>query len=164
MEITAAGMDVANVRPTFRPRYTLAAVKSSVIRAPRKIPRQVSSSRESGEVDVIERAGSWDALVALARAGLLFHLHVEINGQVVAHLHGTARNADGPDSEICLADRRAAGEVPPVELRHVNGDRTGRPVQREIAHDDQVLVAYDSRQRRMENDLGVGGCVEHLRS
>ncbi len=47
IEITAAGIDDANVSPTFSPRYTLAAVNSSVIRAPRTTPRSVSSTRAS---------------------------------------------------------------------------------------------------------------------
>ena len=32
MEMTAAGMDDENVKPTFKPRYTLEAVKITVIR------------------------------------------------------------------------------------------------------------------------------------
>jgi hypothetical protein len=43
IEITAAGIDEAKVRPTFRPRYTLAAVKIVVMSAPRIRPRMVSS-------------------------------------------------------------------------------------------------------------------------
>src|SRR5262245_36408531 len=43
IEITAAGIDDAKVRPTLRPRYTLAAVKTVVISAPRIRPRTVSS-------------------------------------------------------------------------------------------------------------------------
>ena len=45
IEITAAGMDEAKVRPDWRPRYTLAAVKSTVIAAPRRTPLTVSSTR-----------------------------------------------------------------------------------------------------------------------
>src|SRR5271165_4726303 len=47
IEITAAGIDEAKVRPTFNPRYTLAAVNTSVMAAPRTMPRQVSSKRVS---------------------------------------------------------------------------------------------------------------------
>ncbi len=43
IEITAAGIDDANVRPTLRPRYTFAAVNTVVISAPRIRPRIVSS-------------------------------------------------------------------------------------------------------------------------
>jgi len=43
MEITAAGIEVANVNPTFNPKYTFAAVKINVINPPRIIPRTVSS-------------------------------------------------------------------------------------------------------------------------
>src|SRR5438093_3083972 len=43
IEITAAGIDEAKVRPTLRPRYTLAAVKTVVMSAPRIRPRIVSS-------------------------------------------------------------------------------------------------------------------------
>ena len=43
IEMTAAGMDDAKVRPTFRPRYTLEAVNATVISAPRIMPRSVSS-------------------------------------------------------------------------------------------------------------------------
>src|SRR5262245_32284309 len=43
IEITAAGIDDAKVRPTLRPRYTLAAVKTVVISEPRIRPRMVSS-------------------------------------------------------------------------------------------------------------------------
>src|SRR5581483_10686195 len=39
IEMTAAGMDDANVSPTFRPRYTFAAVKTSVMSAPSSSPR-----------------------------------------------------------------------------------------------------------------------------
>ncbi|CFU80756.1 Uncharacterised protein [Bordetella pertussis] len=45
MEITAAGIAEENVRPTFRPRKTLEAVKMTVISAPSKTPRSVSSGR-----------------------------------------------------------------------------------------------------------------------
>src|SRR2546423_12124264 len=43
IEITAAGIDDAKVSPTLSPRYTLAAVKTVVIRAPSTRPRMVSS-------------------------------------------------------------------------------------------------------------------------
>ena len=43
IEMTAAGIDVANVKPTFRPRYTFAAVNTSVIMPPMMMPRRVSS-------------------------------------------------------------------------------------------------------------------------
>src|SRR5688572_17884995 len=43
IEITAAGIDDAKVRPTLRPRYTFAAVKTSVRSEPRIRPRRVSS-------------------------------------------------------------------------------------------------------------------------
>src|SRR5213596_3139035 len=50
IEITAAGIDVENVRPALRPKYTLAAVNTSVMMTPMIIPRMVSSARtESGE-------------------------------------------------------------------------------------------------------------------
>ena len=45
IEIIAAGMDDENVKPTFKPRYTLDAVKITVINAPSSIPRNVSSGR-----------------------------------------------------------------------------------------------------------------------
>ena len=45
IEMTAAGMADEKVRPTFRPRNTLEAVKTIVIRAPNTIPRAVSSGR-----------------------------------------------------------------------------------------------------------------------
>ena len=47
IEMTAAGIDEAKVKPTLSPRYTLAAVKTSVISAPRTTPRKVSSLRRS---------------------------------------------------------------------------------------------------------------------
>ena len=50
MEITAAGMADAKVRPTFSPRYTLAAVKARVIKAPSKTPRKVNSRTGVGWV------------------------------------------------------------------------------------------------------------------
>ena len=43
MEMTAAGMDDENVKPTFKPRYTLEAVKITVISMPRNMPRNVNS-------------------------------------------------------------------------------------------------------------------------
>ena len=43
MEITAAGMDVAKVNPTFNPKYTFAAVNTKVIKPPMMIPRSVNS-------------------------------------------------------------------------------------------------------------------------
>src|SRR5881227_1082258 len=45
IEITAAGIDVEKVRPALRPKYTLAAVNTNVIRMPRIRPRRVSSLR-----------------------------------------------------------------------------------------------------------------------
>lgn len=41
--MTAAGIEVAKVKPTFRPRYTFAAVNTSVIIPPMIMPRSVSS-------------------------------------------------------------------------------------------------------------------------
>src|SRR5258708_25583296 len=43
VDITAAGIEVAMVSPTFNPRYILAAVKRKVSDMPRATPRQVSS-------------------------------------------------------------------------------------------------------------------------
>src|SRR5262249_45239434 len=43
IEITAAGMDDANVRPALRPRWRLGAGKSGGVRAPRISARIVSS-------------------------------------------------------------------------------------------------------------------------
>src|SRR5471032_48486 len=43
IDITAAGIEVAMVSPTFSPRYILAAVKRKVSDMPRATPRQVSS-------------------------------------------------------------------------------------------------------------------------
>ena len=47
IEITAAGMEEAKVIPTLRPKYTLDAVKITVINAPRNIPRKVNSFKLS---------------------------------------------------------------------------------------------------------------------
>ncbi len=44
IEITAAGIDDAKVRPTLSPRYTLAAVKTVVMSAPSTRLRAVSSA------------------------------------------------------------------------------------------------------------------------
>src|SRR5579871_2739793 len=43
IEITAAGIEVAMVSPTFNPRYMLAAVKGKVSATPKTTPRHVSS-------------------------------------------------------------------------------------------------------------------------
>src|SRR5262245_51670379 len=48
IEMTAAGIEDANVRPTFKPRYTLAAVNTVVISAPSTRPRRVSSLGRMG--------------------------------------------------------------------------------------------------------------------
>ena len=53
MEITAAGIDVEKVRPTFSPAKTFAAVKRTVITAPITRPRMVSSERGGAS------AGAW---------------------------------------------------------------------------------------------------------
>ena len=45
IEITAAGMEVENVRPALRPKYTFAAVKTNVMMIPMISPRTVSSLR-----------------------------------------------------------------------------------------------------------------------
>ena len=37
------GIEEAKVKPTFNPRYTLAAVNNNVITAPKSMPRSVSS-------------------------------------------------------------------------------------------------------------------------
>ena len=47
IEITAAGIDVAKVRPTLRPKKTLAAVNTIVMTTPRMTPRKVNSVRGS---------------------------------------------------------------------------------------------------------------------
>jgi hypothetical protein len=63
MEITAAGIDDANVNPTFNPRYTFAAVKMSVIAPPKSKPRRLSSLRcEACTKRLISAAArvSWD--------------------------------------------------------------------------------------------------------
>src|SRR5215831_1403753 len=43
IEMTAAGIDVENVRPALSPKYTFAAVNTSVIMMPMMRPRTVSS-------------------------------------------------------------------------------------------------------------------------
>ena len=48
IEITAAGIEVANVSPILSPRYTLAAVNSSVMTPPSRMPRRVSSAVAEG--------------------------------------------------------------------------------------------------------------------
>src|SRR5574337_420033 len=45
IEITAAGIEVENVRPAFNPKYTFAAVNTIVIAMPMITPRTVSSRR-----------------------------------------------------------------------------------------------------------------------
>src|SRR5688500_3305998 len=67
IEITAAGIDVAKVMPTFRPRYTLAAVNSSVITPPSRMPRSVSS-RIAGLVVTIANLSSFPSLGSRDRA------------------------------------------------------------------------------------------------
>src|SRR6476620_12790857 len=67
IEITAAGIDEANVSPTLRPRYTLAAVKTVVMSDPRIKPRIVSSFRCMTDVTV--KAARY-AAAAAARSGL----------------------------------------------------------------------------------------------
>ena len=47
MEMTAAGIEVAKVRPALRPKKTLAAVNTTVITTPRTRPRRVNSARGS---------------------------------------------------------------------------------------------------------------------
>jgi hypothetical protein len=47
IEITAAGIEVATVKPIFSPKKTFAAVKTSVMTTPSAIPRKVSSVRGS---------------------------------------------------------------------------------------------------------------------
>src|SRR5262249_62188342 len=50
IEITAAGIDVENVSPALSPKYTFAAVNTSVITIPMIRPRMVSSARtKTGE-------------------------------------------------------------------------------------------------------------------
>src|SRR6476660_7923863 len=49
-EVTAAGIDEANVIPTFSPRYTFAAVNTVVMAAPRSRLRNVSSRGTGGIV------------------------------------------------------------------------------------------------------------------
>jgi hypothetical protein len=76
MEITAAGIDVAKVSPTFRPRYTLAAVNKRVINPPSRMLRSVSSAiglvealmgaavkagGEPGQAATFGRCAVWDA-------------------------------------------------------------------------------------------------------
>src|SRR5882672_9774687 len=45
--MTAAGIEVENVRPALSPKNTLAAVKITVMTTPMATPRQVSSGRSS---------------------------------------------------------------------------------------------------------------------
>ncbi len=45
IEITAAGIEVAKVRPALRPKNTLAAVNTTVITMPMTTPRRVNSTR-----------------------------------------------------------------------------------------------------------------------
>src|SRR5206468_2606299 len=51
IEITAAGIDVEKVRPALSPKYTLAAVNTSVITTPMIRPRMVSSAGPCARVD-----------------------------------------------------------------------------------------------------------------
>jgi len=50
IEITAAGIEVAKVSPALSPKYTLAAVNTSVITMPRITPRTVSSRIDDAAV------------------------------------------------------------------------------------------------------------------
>lgn len=52
MDMTDAGIDEAKVRPTFRPRYIFAAVKTIVMSAPRITPRNVNSTGEDEDIFV----------------------------------------------------------------------------------------------------------------
>ena len=59
IEITAAGIEEANVSPTLRPRYTFAAVNTTVMRTPRMRLRRVSSA--TGRVGMRDSASSASA-------------------------------------------------------------------------------------------------------
>src|SRR6266404_4189996 len=52
IEITAAGIDVAKVNPAFRPKYTFAAVNTSVIKTPNTSERSDSSVPTSARLGV----------------------------------------------------------------------------------------------------------------
>ncbi len=64
--MTAAGIDDANVKPTLRPRYTLAAVKTSVIAAPSSRPRKVSSTRARTSAELARSAGAGNPVEVVA--------------------------------------------------------------------------------------------------
>ena len=51
--MTAAGIEVAKVSPTFSPKYTFAAVNSSVMTPPSRTPRMVSSAGARATVAVM---------------------------------------------------------------------------------------------------------------
>ena len=101
-EITAAGIEVAKVRPTLSPRYTLAAVKARVIRPPSSIARSVSSRRPASSA-----ALNTDSFGSLDVAHQSFHrpaqneehgaeTHREIDDMHVLGGHG--RNVVGIES------------------------------------------------------------------
>ena len=77
IEMTAAGIEVANVRPALSPKKTLAAVNTSVITTPRITPRTVNSVRGSATVfaelitriSLLVEMGGWQACFVIVAIG-----------------------------------------------------------------------------------------------
>ena len=85
IEMTAAGIEVAKVRPTFRPRYTFAAVNNSVMMPPMMMPRSVSSL---SDVPLVARgADTKSPLAALNRyPARVEHVCALVNVMRLLHL------------------------------------------------------------------------------
>src|SRR5678816_607559 len=64
IEMTAAGIEVANVRPALRPKNTFAAVNTIVMITPRISPRSVISVRSSSPDFVVSVTGLSPGFVA----------------------------------------------------------------------------------------------------
>src|SRR5215813_10282038 len=108
MEITAAGIDDANVSPTFRPRYTFAAVNTVVMSEPSMSPRRVSSEVVAG----------WEGMN---------HRYQKFRGRAIPRRRQapTVRRAgDGRGRRSC-GSRRARGRDRSADPRR-GGRRAGR--------------------------------------
>src|SRR5882757_1628173 len=74
IEITAAGIDVAKVNPAFRPKYTFAAVNTSVIRTPNTSERSDSSVPTSALLEVRLIGGHYTQSGYSCASGLILNL------------------------------------------------------------------------------------------
>src|SRR5262245_31109727 len=90
-------------------------------------------------------------------------LYVELDPNLILHLHCAAGDLDRLDAELGLPQPRGA-DVVPLLLTHLQRHRARLTVQRQVALDPPTARPRRLDRRRTEHDLRMALAVEHLRA